>query len=391
MIDSTNLRGSPRGWFGRRLLGLALLVLLASLAAVLTDSAARADPVQHVWVHYDYLVGPNGESFAPDPAGIQIVVDAFKQHGVILHIDPQHTAIPLHSVIVFDVPGSVYSFDPACTGPDAVGFSALKAQYFNPTSDHPWHYVIFGKYVQIGSFDDEVACYQNHDLPPHSYSYGNTGYAELPGYDFVVTPGLDFDYPNLTDFFDYNTGELIPGWPPPAYAWATWFMHELGHNLGLYHGGYGRPAGGGLFFTDNYKPNYVSVMNYTYSGGLGGMPIIMSSTTTGSGYSYRVDYSDETLAPLDETNLNEPAGVGPTLHPTDYIQWCCPALTFGYGLASGPLDWNNNGTATDTGVSADLNNDGQLTILKGFNDWAEVHQYLADENQHPKQTQGATP
>jgi hypothetical protein len=158
------------------------------VAAVFGGEAARADPEQHVWVHYDYMVGANGESYAPDPAGIQIVVDSFKRHGVILHIDPQHTAIPLHSVIVFDAPGnSVYSFDPACTGPDAVGFSALKAQYFHPTSDHPWHYVIFGKYVQIDSFADEIACYQHHDFPLHSYDFGNTGYAELLGYNFVVT------------------------------------------------------------------------------------------------------------------------------------------------------------------------------------------------------------
>jgi hypothetical protein len=367
----------------------ALLGLLAA-ALLLGFHSAQADAMQHVWVHYDYMVGPDGESFAPDPAGIQIVVDAFKRHGVTLHIDPQHTAIPLHSVIVFDAPGnSVYSFDPACTGPDAVGFSSLKTQYFHPTSDHPWHYVIFGKYVQIGSSDDEQACYAHHDLPFHSYSYGNTGYAELPGYNFVVTPGLNADNPDLTDFFDFDTGQLTPGWPPPAYAWATWFMHELGHNLGLYHGGYGSPAGGGLFFTDNNKPNYVSVMNYADS--FGGMPIITSSTTTGSGFSYRVDYSDETLAPLNETSLDEAAGVGPTLHPNDYIQWFGPGVTFGFGLAAGPLDWNNNGTATDSGVLADLNADGKFTILKGFDDWAEVHQYLADENEHPKQTQGATP
>jgi hypothetical protein len=128
-----------RGWWGRRLFGLAFFVLVAVTGAALSGGeAARADPVQHVWVHYDYMVGPDGESYAPDPAGIQIVVDSFKRHGVILHIDPEHTAIPLHSVIVFDAPGNpFYSFDPACTGRDAVGFSALKAQYFQPTSDHP--------------------------------------------------------------------------------------------------------------------------------------------------------------------------------------------------------------------------------------------------------------
>jgi hypothetical protein len=375
---------------GHRRRGLVSVSLVASIAVagwlVAVPPAAGADSVQQVWVHYDYMVGAGGASFAPDPAGIQIVVDAFRRHGVILHIDPQHTAIPLHSVIVFDAPGNQnYSFDPACTGPDAVGFSALKARYFHPTSDHPWHYVIFGKYVQSDTFDDFLACLNNHDFSRYAYDFGNSGYAVLPGYDFVVTPGFNFDNPTITGFFDFSTGQQLPGWPPPPYAWAIWFMHELGHNLGLYHGGYGSPAGGGLSFTDNNKPNYVSVMNYLYDSDA----IVTSSTATGSGYSYRVDYSDETLAPLDERNLNEAAGIGPTLHPSDYIQWCCH--TVGFALASGPLDWNNNGTPTDTGVSTDLNNDGQLTILKGFNDWAEIHQYLADENKHPKHTSLGTP
>jgi hypothetical protein len=344
-----------------------------------------------VWVHYDYMVGANGESYAPDPAGIQIVVDSFRRHGVILHIDPQHTAIPLHEVIVFDAPGnSIYSFDPACTGPDAVGFSALKAQYFHPSSDHPWHYVIFGEYVQTDSYDNLTICHARGDLPP-GLGFGGpqiAGYAELPGYDFIVTFGWFHDNagnPNCT-FFDFQTGGNLPCWPAPDYEWATIFMHELGHNLGLFHGGYGTGCCG-EYQTDDMKPNYVSVMNSLYSHLL--EPIVTASTTTGSGYWYRVDYSDETLAPLDERNLDETVGIGPTAHPNDYILWCCQVA--GFQLAGGPIDWNNNGTATDTGVSADLNNDGSLTVLKGFNDWEEVHQYLADENQHPKQTQLATP
>lgn len=371
----------------RGLAGAGVLMLLVAAALLGRAGAARADPVQHVWVHYDYMVGPDGESYAPDPAGIQIVVDSFRRHGVILHVDPQHTAIPLHSVIVFDAPGNrVYSFDPACTGPDAVGFSALKAQYFHPASDHPWHYVIFGKYVQVDSFEHLLNCYADHDFPRGYYQVGTTGYSELPGYDFVVTFGQFYDFAETQGcFVDFRTLAVLPCWPVPDYEWATMFMHELGHNLGLFHGGYGTGCCGS-YFTDNNKPNYVSVMNYAYSTQ---EPIVTSSASSPSGYWYRVDYSDETLPPLDEHNLDETAGIGPTLHPNDYILWCCQFN--GFAPANGPIDWNQNGTATDTHLSGDINNDGQLTVLKGFDDWAEVHQYLADEDMHPKQSQVGTP
>ncbi len=81
-----------------------------------------------------------------------------------------------------------------------------------------------------------------------------TGVAELPpdgtGQNFVVALGGFLDLATSSDVrlrFEAGT-----------------FMHELGHNLGLQHGG-------GLFgFGDdtNYKPNYLSVMNYYNQGGI---------------------------------------------------------------------------------------------------------------------------
>src|SRR5205823_6753560 len=71
------------------------------------------------------------------------------------------------------------------------------------------------------------------------YSHGLTssgGSGEMPGNDFMVTLGR---------------------WIAPAPEdQAGAFMHELGHNLGLHHGG-----GDDI----NYKPNYHSVMNYTWA------------------------------------------------------------------------------------------------------------------------------
>jgi hypothetical protein len=80
---------------------VSLLALVAALIPTTPASSIDKSPYLDVWVHYDYMVGP-GYSDAPDPAAIRIVVDAFKAHGVTLHIDPQHTAIPGHAVIVPD-------------------------------------------------------------------------------------------------------------------------------------------------------------------------------------------------------------------------------------------------------------------------------------------------
>ena len=74
--------------------GLILLVV-GVCAGVAVSSPAVAAAMPEVWVHYDYVVEPDGTSFAPDPAGIQMVVDTYRAHGIVLHVDPQHTAIPL--------------------------------------------------------------------------------------------------------------------------------------------------------------------------------------------------------------------------------------------------------------------------------------------------------
>jgi hypothetical protein len=66
------------------LLLLVLLVAATSIMLVLRGKAAGATPL-HIWLHYDYLVGaPDGHSDAPDPAALQLVVDAYAAHGITL-------------------------------------------------------------------------------------------------------------------------------------------------------------------------------------------------------------------------------------------------------------------------------------------------------------------
>ncbi len=115
------------------------------------------------------------------------------------------------------------------------------------------------------------------------------------------------------------------------------FMHELGHTLGLGHGG-----SDGI----NYKPNYLSVMNYQFQ--------VVGLTNADTGTS-RPDYSQATLPDLDEVSLDEPSGIG---NGPLMTSWLDASGSRQFGRGDGPLDWDGNGVATDTGVTVDLNGDG---------------------------------
>lgn len=84
---------------------IILLVGFGVVPQMLGSNGALADDddpdYQHVWVHYDYMVAPD-HNHAPDPAAIQLVVDAYKKHGIKLHIDPHHSAIPETHIVHFE-------------------------------------------------------------------------------------------------------------------------------------------------------------------------------------------------------------------------------------------------------------------------------------------------
>jgi probable HAF family extracellular repeat protein len=150
------------------------------------------------------------------------------------------------------------------------------------------------------------------------------------------------------DWFVVYTG----GAGPSTENQATAFMHELGHNLGLRHGG-----------GDEYngKPNYPSIMNY----------VTAYKAAWNEGF-WRLDYSrvgPEGFATLNELELDETAGIGTLLGY--YHDWVMP---FGVNVAAGgpravryallngsPVDYgspNGNGVPDGqygTGIIQDLN------------------------------------
>jgi hypothetical protein len=257
------------------------------------------------------MVGADGHSHAPSPEAIEMVVDAFRAHGILLHIDSVHAEIPDHRYISFELPNAWFRCDP-----DEVDFYALKAQYFKPKGNRPWHYAIFGHF-QDSRLADPVAGF-----------CGPGGVAELPGDDFIVAQsGIWAEDPTVIP----QIRDLIP------FVDGGTVMHELGHNLGLYHGG--------PFTEDgmNYKPNH-----------------------------------------LDET-------VGVQGDTTDIVSYVClppgqVELVEGAGPAQGPIDWNCNGVIeSDVAQDIDVNflsgsckseSYPCYRILTSYDDWSHIQRWI---------------
>jgi len=158
-----------------------------------------------------------------------------------------------------------------------------------------------------------------------------------------------------SDTFVVTLGDTC-SWARTADQMVGTFVHELGHTLGLRHGGVD---------DTHYKPNYLSVMNYSFQ--LAGVP-----RTTGASY---FGYSDDAHAVLDERALTESRGLG--LSAAGWrTTWYCPGSGTARtsGDAAGGIDWNCNGSvSTGTGaVRADLNKNGQVGRLTAQDNWAHL-------------------
>jgi hypothetical protein len=169
-------------------------------------------------------------------------------------------------------------------------------------------------------------------------------------YDNSCSSGNAFAIPN--DTFIVTMGPKC-GWTTTENMNVGTFIHELGHDLGLTHGG-----------TDsvNYKPNYLSVMNYSFQ--FNGVP-----RTSGASW---FSYSNFAPPALNERSLNESVGLNTSQASTWKTSWKCPnGTTRTSGAANAGIDWNCDGDTADI-ANTSINGDNTRTTLTAQNNWANI-------------------
>ena len=168
------------------------------------------------------------------------------------------------------------------------------------------------------------------------------------------------------------------------------YMHELGHTLGLAHGG-------SLWLDEkndedvekNYKPNYHSVMNYLWQ-----TPCEVNDRWY---QGWTLDYSAAQWPKLKEATFDEWKGVSYAgqvngqrqdhgnknavfpVDPTNPVAKCHKkknSVNLHFVPEAGQADWDNDNNI-DTQTKADLNQDGDTNdTLHGNDDWAAVPFFL---------------
>lgn len=264
---------------------------------------------------------------------------------------------------------------PVCiTGGDTtqgVDFLDLKADpaNFDPRTALFTHYGVFGHF---NSCDSSGTCANaGCTLDMSDPGFGTIGFAEIGGNDFVVTLG-GFPATSALEKDRRDSGA---------------FTHELGHNLGLRHGGPDcqalQPGESCDYAPDqDNKINHVSVMNSMYRFGI---PTTATPGTTTPGSEVALDYSHGVLGTLVESSLYEPDGVSPGFPPPfnrylvrylalvcDYSS-CVLRTMFGSTNPGTSIDWDASGSIESFFQSLDINHNGLLEEMSGVEEWSHLH------------------
>jgi len=310
---------------------------------------AASKTVPDIFVRVDWLEKTTvaAHSHKPTDETIQLAKEAFAREGINLHVilgqGIEETSELEVLLRIIDFSGDVYHLDSS-------DFAALRTQYLEELGTRPgmgnvFHYAIFGHYM------DEMS----PRCPLSGEPSRPIGLALSGTSDFIVAMQPMRDKGRWTSLFE-----------------ASVFMHELGHTLGLGHGGI---SASGAPDEDNYKPNHLSIMNYAFVEAgliLNGKPGFL-------------DYSrfspDQIPNLMEDGGLNESRGLeGDDVISSYGTKWFCGKddprgrLT---ADANKVIDWDCDDVVNETGVKANINQDTNLVFPLCF----ERHTDLQTRNE----------
>ena len=308
----------------------------------LYDWGARVG-VKDIFVEVDYMQSDD-PGITPHQEALQKVVDVFAQqevaHAIHFDVGDLYHQEEGTSTEYFDLGGGnevdfylQASFESSDTTPSIVD---LKVKHSDIRRKPIFHYLLMANSQKADG------------------SGGSSGYAEMFGNDLIVSIGSW----GLEMETETGRNQTI------NYQSST-ILHELGHNLGLRHGG---------DENRNWKPNHISSMNYLYQ--LNGLPTIgeregdryykayfwgdlecnledneLVNGPTASPEDFKLNYSSGTSANIDKTSIDE-------------------SLGFQYAN-SVAVDFNCNGNANDVLNNFDLDWSGSSTdTIRDVDEWA---------------------
>ncbi|MDO1444639.1 hypothetical protein Q0590_00175 [Rhodocytophaga aerolata] len=263
--------------------------------------ALGASPLhKDIFVEMDYMSRADAtNSLGPNPTVLLGIERAFASL-------PVNNPDGLSGINIHLVAGNEVEYDENLS-PYAQEFFALKARHFDPNRAPFFHYMIWA----------------------NSYSGGQSSGRSMgiPHSDFIVTLGRWNNDKGGTNEQKIGT-----------------FIHELGHNLGLKHGGSD---------DEGYKPNHLSVMNYLFQ--MDGVPFRGAFIYT---------YQPFTTLSLVENTLVEQAGIGnEPLMQGYFTRYRTPSGRIETAPIGGAIDWNKNNTVDQNQVQVDVNGSGFLSQL----------------------------
>ena len=331
---------------------------------LLGSDPARKD----IYVEIDYMTGHDPFVSGSSNDAIDDVISAFAAAPVK---NPTPTGSGPLGIVLHVDKGEELDHSPSTTV--WTGFNSLKADNFGTPSE---------------SLAQKAAKAQAYHYFVFIHSVGGaSGVAELKGNDGIVSLGVGFGEVNPSHTGTEGTRNEIAGT----------FLHELGHNLGLNHGG---PA----IVTNadhgvNCKPNHDSIMTYSRQ-----MPNLL-------GANWKLDFSDGLLGP--STGLRESGGTTPTpgniqesngnlisldnpvrpgTDPMPWIIWGTPEQAQSFKMQqarpslspASNIDWSGNGPIqSGTNLNMRINDFGffgcetstiRSTVpFKNYNEWTALN------------------